>query len=324
MSDVTLEKIESGEATATEARGVISEFLKEGSERSLERIYATLGAWLWNSLESRRRDAELREWFDILRRVSASLAPKNAAYAERFRAFYDLLQMSINTAKVARPSEVMHRQHVVEILQLLRDAPSRQLEKAAIAKKLDLKDANLSRILRLMTNARFVERTTSGKFAHFALTRDGLIALEKHERPGAGSADRLAKLMDKKLRLKTRPALTAEEHVVLRTLFDVPLPSSTHVTSHAAGLLVRDPLGVRQVMEDYLLQLHSPGPTAPGYMKARTKSSYHGSSVTIVQVKKDEGHGASTSIGAVSSPKPASFPAGMLHLAAGEDPEHVE
>ncbi|MCG2628272.1 MULTISPECIES: helix-turn-helix domain-containing protein [Bradyrhizobium] len=320
MSDVALEKIESGEATATEARSVISEFLKEGSESSLERIYATLGAWLWNSLESRRRDPELREWFDILRRVSASLAPKNAAYAERFRAFYDLLQMSINTAKVARPSEVMHRQHVVEILRLLRDAPSRQLEKTVIAKKLDLKDANLSRILRLMTNARFVERTAAGKFAHFALTRDGLMALERHEGPTARGAGQLAQLMRRKMGLRTHPALTAEENVVLRSLFD--LPSPMHPTLHAAGLVMRDPLGVRQVMEDYLL--HPPAPTAPGYMKARTKSSYHGSSVTVVQVKKAEGHGASTSIEAVNSPKPVSFPSGMLHLSAGEDSEHVE
>ncbi|MCK1683569.1 hypothetical protein IVA87_30295 [Bradyrhizobium sp. 147] len=146
MPDVALEKIETGEATASEARRLISELLKEGSEKSLERLYATLGAWIWNALESRRRDPELREWFDILRRTSATLAPRNAAYAERFRAFYDLLQMSINTSKLARVS-------VVAILRLLRDAPSCQMEKAAIAKRLKLRDANLSRILRLMINA---------------------------------------------------------------------------------------------------------------------------------------------------------------------------
>lgn len=35
MSDLALEKVEAGEATASEARHVISELLKEGSEKSL-------------------------------------------------------------------------------------------------------------------------------------------------------------------------------------------------------------------------------------------------------------------------------------------------
>ncbi|MGY4353497.1 hypothetical protein ACVWXM_010014 [Bradyrhizobium sp. GM7.3] len=161
MSDLALEKVEAGEATASEARHVISELLKEGSEKSLERLYATLGAWVWNTLESRRRDQELREWFDILRLISATLGARNTPYAERFRAFYDLLHMSINSSKLARPSKVLHRQHVVPILRLLRDTPSRQMEKAAIAKRLHLRDANLSRILRLMTNARSVRRTNN-------------------------------------------------------------------------------------------------------------------------------------------------------------------
>ncbi|MCK1406097.1 hypothetical protein IVB48_11905 [Bradyrhizobium sp. 76] len=74
---------------------------------------------------------------------------------------------------------------------MLRNTPSRQMEKAAIAKRLHLRDANLSRILRLMTNARFVERTTPGKFALFALTRGGLLELERREKRETKNRDRL-------------------------------------------------------------------------------------------------------------------------------------
>lgn len=322
MPDVALEKIETGEATASEARRLISELLKEGSERSLERLYATLGAWVWNALESRRRDPELREWFDILRRMSATLGPKNAAYAERFRAFYDLLQMSINTSKLARPSEVMHRQHVVAILRLLRDTPSGQMEKAAIGKKLKLRDANLSRILRLMTNARFVERTTQGKFAHFALTREGLRELENREKREDKKRSQLPAL----LRDKYPPGGAAHPHhlvadvdAVLRS-FDLAIQSSVHAPN-TAGLLNAGAIGVRRAMEDYLLHFHGPVPAAPGYMKVRTKNSYQGFSVTVVQTKKAEAHG-SYAIEAASSAKPASFPVGARHLY--EEDEHVE
>lgn len=94
-----IERIETGEASAKEARPAIAQLLQEGSEKSLGCLYACLGTWLWKSLEGCRRDEELREWSDILRRTSAGLTTRNLAYAERLRAFCDLLQMSINTSK---------------------------------------------------------------------------------------------------------------------------------------------------------------------------------------------------------------------------------
>lgn len=323
MSDLALEKVEAGEATASEARHVISELLKDGSEKSLERLYATLGAWVWNTLESRRRDQELREWFDILRRISATLGARNTAYAERFRAFYDLLHMSINTSKLARPSKVLHRQHVVPILRLLRDTPSRQMEKAAIAKRLHLRDANLSRILRLMTNARFVERTTQGKFALFALTRGGLLELERREKRETKNRDRLpAQVRETFARVgAAHPQHVVADADVLRDFFNLAIHGSVH-THDSAGLRNASAVGIRRAIEDYLLHLHGPTPSAPGYLKAPTKNSYRGFSVRVVQAKKAEAHGFYT-IEAVSNPKPASFPVGILHP-YGEESEHVD
>ncbi|TGN74198.1 transcriptional regulator [Bradyrhizobium yuanmingense] len=328
MSDLALEKVETGEATASEARHVISELLKDGSEKSLERLYATLGAWVWSTLESRRRDPELREWFDILRRISATLGARNAAYAERFRAFYDLLHMSINTSKLARPSEILHRQHVLPILRLLRDAPSGQMEKAAIAKRLDLRDANLSRILRLMTNARFVERTTQGKFAVFALTRDGLLELERREKRETKNRERLpAQVRETFARVgAAHPQHLVADADVLRNFFNLAIHGSVHTQDfaglHSAGPRHASAAGIRRAIEDYLLHFHGPTPSAPGYLKAPTKNSYQGFSVMVVQAKKAEVHGFYTTE-AASSPKTASFPAGILHP-YGEESEHVE
>ncbi|VIO69554.1 hypothetical protein CI1B_27600 [Bradyrhizobium ivorense] len=321
MLDSALEKIETGEVSAREARATISALLKEGSEKGLERLYAALGAWLWNSLEGRRRDGELREWFDILRRTSATLAPKNAAYAERFRAFYDLLQMSINTSKVIRPSEVMHRQHVVPILKLLRDAPTHQLEKMAIARKLDLRDANLSRVLHLMTNARLVERTTEGKFAQFALTREGRLALEKREAKEHDKQRLVALTPREILPTIAHPAHGAGGADLYVRAFVDAIQGPGHGSGTLGLLSAGDQVGFRRAVEEWLQHLHGPSPAVPGYMKVRAKSSYHGSMVVIVPTKKTDMQGYIPI--ETDTSKSTSFPAGMLQLHE-EETDHAE
>ncbi|WP_316227109.1 hypothetical protein [Bradyrhizobium sp. SZCCHNS3052] len=144
---------------------------------SYERLYATLGAWLWKALDGRRRDQELREWYDILRRCSATVAEKNPAYGERFKAFYDLLDMSIATSAVSDAGKILSRQHVINVLKILQKAGGAPVEKATIAQELGLGAENLSRVLHMMGNARLLERTTYGKKAFFAITREGRRAL---------------------------------------------------------------------------------------------------------------------------------------------------
>lgn len=173
MTDLALEKIETGEATSAEARLAVQALLKDGSADSLQRLYAALGAWLWKTLDRRRRDDELREWFDIFRRTSAILSENAPAYAERFRAFYDLLQTSISTSKVMSVPEVLQREHVKGILRLLHEAGG-PTDKSVIAAFLNLKPANLTRVLNMMADARLVERTSYGKQARFGLTREGM------------------------------------------------------------------------------------------------------------------------------------------------------
>lgn len=136
--------------------------------------------------------------------------------------------MSINTSKLARPSKVLHRQHVVPILRLLRDT---QMEKAAIARRLHLRDANLSRILRLMTNARFVERTTQGKFALFALTRGGLLELERREKRETKNRDRVpAQVRETFARVgAAHPQHVVADADVLRDFFNLAIHGSVMI-----------------------------------------------------------------------------------------------
>ncbi|MGY4353501.1 hypothetical protein ACVWXM_010018 [Bradyrhizobium sp. GM7.3] len=106
-----------------------------------------------------------------------------------------------------------------------------------------------------------------------------------------------------------------------RDFFNLAIHGSVH-THDSAGLRNASAVGIRRAIEDYLLHLHGPTPSAPGYLKAPTKNSYRGFSVRVVQAKKAKAHGFYT-IEAVSNPKPASFPVRILHP-YGEESEHVD
>jgi predicted transcriptional regulator len=179
MTNLALERIETGEASPKEARATISDILKEGSSKSYQKLYGALGSWLWKAIDSRRRDDELREWFDIFRRTSAAIADTEPAYAERLHAFYDLLQTSITTSKMMSVEDVLKREHVRNVIRLLGAAEGRPTEKSVIARHVGLKPSNLTRVLNMMTDARLVERTSYGRHAQFCLTREGLSIASK-------------------------------------------------------------------------------------------------------------------------------------------------
>ncbi|UFW42896.1 helix-turn-helix domain-containing protein [Bradyrhizobium sp. WSM471] len=189
--------------------------------------------------------------------------------------------------------------------------------KAALAKRLSLSDANLSRILRLMTNARFVERTTQGKFAHFALTRDGLLALEKREAKERGGSTRSVR--DKFPVAAHPPHLTADADTVLRTFIDLGMQGSSH--PNTAWTLTR-----ALQASDEPWRISAPLSWA-GTCRARI---YEGEDEKLLSSpyrrcrtgEKAEAHGSYT-VEPMNSPKAVSFPVGILHL-QGQETEHVE
>jgi hypothetical protein len=305
----TIEKIELGDASASEARLVVSELLKEGSEASYARLYSALGAWLWKALDGRRRDDELRQWFDIVRRASAALSAKNTAYAERLRAFYDLLEMSIATSEVADVSEILNRQHVLAILKLLRAAGERPLEKAVIARELGLKPANLSRILHMMANARLVERTTYGKEAHFCMTRDGAMVLAKREAPArpvqpARPQARVTVIADAEETVRRAVALAALKAMTAYGLAPGHIQPMAEEDGDAVSLLTR-------LANPSLTPLPAPAPVPAQAQQVKTrKRSFRGLQAVAVSEKKSEPHKTHSQFGHAHQSRGGSF---MLH-----------
>lgn len=187
-SAATLENIRLGTATPKEARTALGAALREISPSIAQQVYTTLRAWVWKALDQRRRDDELREWFDIMKRAEAYLSKDHSEWALRTRVLHELLYESISVAELKPASEVLKRRHVKEVLMLLHTAPEGRVERARIGERLRIKQANLTRVINMMMAARLVERSTHGKQAVLQLTRDGLEAAVNEVQPDSPSS----------------------------------------------------------------------------------------------------------------------------------------
>lgn len=172
-TDATLDDIALGDVAPALARAALSKALREGDPRTMQKAYAAVRAWVWKALDGRRRDPELREWFDVLKRLAAFLRTKDAALAERVVALHELVQESIAVSERFPVQSVLKRRHVRDVLKMLVSAPGGRVDRAGIGSGLGLKQGNLTRVLNMVTEAGLAERAAYGKQAEFQLTRAG-------------------------------------------------------------------------------------------------------------------------------------------------------
>lgn len=197
MKTLALDDIALAQATPQQARSALGTAMAELSPEVAQRVYAVLRAWVWKALEGRRRDTELRDWFDVLRRTRAQLEGDYALHAERLRVLHDLVRDSIEAAEILSPEQVMKRSHVRDVLKLLSDNLTEQMDRALIGNKLDLKQANLTRILNMMSSAGLVERATYGKQALYQLTPLGIKAARSlHKTAAAAELPAVARIVE--------------------------------------------------------------------------------------------------------------------------------
>ena len=175
-TDATLDDIALGDVGPAQARVALSKAFGDKDPKAAGRAYAVLRAWVWKALDGRRRDAELREWFDVLKRAAAFLRTRDVALAERVAVLHELIHESIVVAERLPMKAVLQRRHVRDVLAMLVLAPVGRLDRAEVGRRLGLKQGNLTRVLNMVTEAGLAERTVHGKQAEFQLTRAGLDA----------------------------------------------------------------------------------------------------------------------------------------------------
>lgn len=172
MTTATLADITLGTARPSEAREIIHHALQKLTVGSAKQIYVALRAWIWKALDERRRDDELREWFDIVARTSAALRGEHETQAIQLGVLGDLLYESISTSEVMTPAYVLGRERVKRALEAIERAGG-VMERSEIGKQIDLDDATLSRILNMMSSAKLVKTIVSGRKTLIQLTRLG-------------------------------------------------------------------------------------------------------------------------------------------------------
>jgi DNA-binding MarR family transcriptional regulator len=184
-----LDDIGRGDATVIEATRTIRKAL-QAADGLADRVYAAFRNMTWRILTSRAFGPELPDWFDLIRHGSA-LAKQNSdnVLAERLRTLSDLIGQSSRFAEMQPLHEVLGRKHVVEILRLLATRGG-HTRRSDLASATGLADANLSRVLVILSSRGLVERATSGKEANFSITDSGMAALKRHKTaPERGAPD---------------------------------------------------------------------------------------------------------------------------------------
>lgn len=178
-----LNSIARAEASPAEARETLLAILGQPSEALLQDAYLALRAFVWKVLDQRRRDPGLREWDDILCAAATLMAQHGQpALAERLTALHELLSESIAVGETFAVQDVTRRQHVAEVLEFLASRGG-EASRSAIGGQLGLGQANLTRVLNLISAAGLIERTTLGKEAVFSLSRQGHVAQRRRPRP---------------------------------------------------------------------------------------------------------------------------------------------
>ena len=167
-----LEMIAAGGVSAVEARSILGELPRELDLVGARKLFVALRAWTWKALDQKRRDGELRDWHDVMKRAQVR-AKGFEQVAQQLQVLLDLIHESIAVALRKPAGDVLKRRHAKTVLALLRHAPVGSLSKAELMEHLGVKHANLTRLMNVLTGAGLVERISDGREAHYRLSRLG-------------------------------------------------------------------------------------------------------------------------------------------------------
>jgi PAS domain-containing protein len=175
---VQLDRLGRGELDPAASLPVVRSALS-GDDTLAGRLYVAFRDLVWRTLVAQEFSDDLVQWHDLLSHsVALSRKRQHSFVAERLQVLAELVSQSARFNELQPAESVLERKHVVELLQLLATSGG-EVPRSDIARRLRLADANLSRILTLLTVNRLVLRTQSGKHAAFSLTETGRQAASK-------------------------------------------------------------------------------------------------------------------------------------------------
>lgn len=173
-TQLTFASIRQAELAAADAWELLIPVMDTESGTVANQVFDVLRAWTWKALDRRRRDADLREWAELLNRVEAFYAERFAHLASKLEVLADLLHESLAVSELASPNELMRRKHVLPILSSVASRRGAWVERAQLMGELALKPANMTRLMSLLVDMGWIEQETiNGREAAYRISAEG-------------------------------------------------------------------------------------------------------------------------------------------------------
>lgn len=178
----SLRAIATGDVDIRAARAAIRSAMSAGNEM-IDAVYAAIRETTFRIVSSRQNDRELAAWYDLSTHA-ATLARRaeRGDVSERLVGFSELIAQTGRFADRQPVEEVLARRHVSELVAAIA-AHGGEAPRAAIVDRVGLAEANLSRVLGILSAHGLVSRRRDGKEVHLELTEAGRLAAAKLGHP---------------------------------------------------------------------------------------------------------------------------------------------
>jgi DNA-binding MarR family transcriptional regulator len=201
-----LEALAAGDLDVGAARRAVRQAIAAGGCLPSE-VYDTLRYATWRMMRAREVPEDIVEWHDLYTHAAALLQHcKRPDLAERLTALADLVAQTGRFADRQPLKDVLGRQHVASLLSRLENEGGKALR--SILKDVSgLADANLSRVLGILSAYGLIRRRRLGKEAEIELTEAGHAAADAAAK--AGAEQRHRKNLDVPLLMRAPPPAAA-------------------------------------------------------------------------------------------------------------------
>lgn len=173
-----LEALVDRDVSVDEALALVARLPRSLDERQAGRLYRAFRAWTWRALDGRRRDEDLREWAELIRRARVRIkgSPERQRQLETLA---ELIAESLAVAVRLPIEEVLAKRHAPETLLALHAADGGQMSKQRLMRALGVEQSNLWRVMKLLQPTGLVESERHGRETLYRLSRAGLAEAER-------------------------------------------------------------------------------------------------------------------------------------------------
>ncbi len=169
---VALEELGAGELAIKDARRLVAPVLEAGGD-IFAAFYNAFRSITWRMVRSPSPSEDIAQWYDLCTHVGAAMRRRNdVENSARMETLAELLGQTSRFAKLQSVDSVVRRQHTDAILAVLVKHKGRA-DKATIMQITGLRQANLSRLLNVLSVKGLIERSRLGKEAIITLTDSG-------------------------------------------------------------------------------------------------------------------------------------------------------